>query len=79
MYIFDYIFQKEHIKGLISKKGHINRELWGREGEGGGGRGREGGSSTLCSGEPNYVTRHQMIAPAFVIKTALKAIRNSLR
>ena len=77
MYIFDYIFQKEHIKGLISKKGHINRELWGREGEGGGGKG--GGPSTLCSGEPNYVTRHQMIAPAFVIKTALKAIRNSLR
>ena len=77
MYIFDYIFQKEHIKGLISKKGHINRELWGREGEGGGGKG--GVPSTLCSGEPNYVTRHQMIAPAFVIKTALKAIRNSLR
>ena len=73
-------FKKSTLKGSSAKKGTSIENFGGgrgREGEGGGGKG--GVPSTLCSGEPNYVTRHQMIAPAFVIKTALKAIRNSLR
>ena len=32
MYIFVTSFKKSTFKGLISKKGRINRELWGKMG-----------------------------------------------
>ena len=56
MYIFVTSFKKSTFKGLISKKGRINRELWGKEGGGEGGRGEvgEGGFGELVSARGFY-------------------------